>query len=161
MYEKTPNVHDPLALHLRVDVGRQVLEVLRGGLIEKTYVISTSRFGLGTEPGSFMTPLGRFQVSEKHGHDAPLGAVFKSRIPTGEISPQGGDDDLVLTRILWLDGLEPGNANTKSRYIYIHGTNHEAKLGTPASHGCIRMFNADIAELFSFVPEGTPVEIRA
>jgi L,D-transpeptidase YbiS len=159
MAETLRNVHDPL--RLRVNVSRQTLEVLRGELIEKTYPISTSRFGLGTEPGSYRTPLGRFQVSEKYGHDTPLGAVFKSRLPTGEISPQGGDEDLVLTRILWLDGLDPDNANTKARYIYIHGTNHEALLGTPASHGCVRMANADIAELFPLIPEGTSVEILA
>jgi L,D-transpeptidase YbiS len=162
MNQISDDVHAPfLPLRLRVDVARQALDVLRGELIEKTYPISTSRFGLGTEPGSYRTPLGRFQVSEKFGHDAPLGAVFKSRLPTGEISPQGGDDDLVLTRILWLDGLDPDNANTKARYIYIHGTNHEALLGTPSSHGCVRMANADIAELFPLIPEGTPVQILA
>jgi lipoprotein-anchoring transpeptidase ErfK/SrfK len=144
-----------------VDVARQTLDVLRGELIEKTYIISTSRFGLGTEPGSYRTPLGRFQISEKFGHDAPLGAIFKSRLPTGEISPQGGEEDLVLTRILWLDGLDADNANSKARYIYIHGTNQEARLGTPASHGCVRMANADIAELFPLLPEGTFLEILA
>jgi L,D-transpeptidase YbiS len=159
MAESLQIVHDPL--RLRVDVSHQTLDVLRGERVEKTYVISTSRFGLGTEPGSYRTPLGRFQVSEKHGHDAPLGAVFKSRLPTGEISAQGGEDDLVLTRILWLDGLDADNANSKARYIYIHGTNHEARLGTPASHGCVRMANADIAELFPQIPEGTLVEILA
>jgi lipoprotein-anchoring transpeptidase ErfK/SrfK len=159
MAESLQIVHDPL--RLRVDVARQALDVLRGELIEKTYIISTSRFGLGTTPGSYCTPLGRFQVSEKHGHNAPLGAVFKSRQPTGEISPQGGEEDLVLTRILWLDGLDVHNANSKSRYIYIHGTNQEARLGTPASHGCVRMANADIAELFQEIPEGTFVEIIA
>jgi len=162
MNQNPPNVHDPLpTLRLRVDVARQALDVLHGDLIEKTYPISTSRFGLGTEPGSYRTPLGRFQVSEKFGHDAPLGAVFKSRLPTGEISPQGGEEDLVLTRILWLDGLDADNANSKARYIYIHGTNQEARLGTPASHGCVRMSNADIAELFPEIPEGTFVEILA
>lgn len=162
MNQNPSDVYDPLPpLRLRVDVARQALDVLRGDLIEKTYTISTSRFGLGTEPGSYCTPLGRFQVSEKHGHDAPLGAIFKSRLPTGEVSPQGGEEDLVLTRILWLDGLDADNANSKSRYIYIHGTNHEARLGTRASHGCVRMANADIVELFRIIPEGTLVEINA
>lgn len=161
MTQSEPNVHDPLLLRLRVSVGRQTLDVLRGDLIGKTYVISTSRFGLGTIPGSFCTPLGRFVVSEKFGHGAPLGAIFKSREATGEISPQGGDDDLVLTRIFWLDGLDADNANTKARYIYIHGTNQEARLGSPASHGCVRMANTDIAELFEEIPEGTLVEILA
>ena len=91
--------------------------------------------------------------------DAVPGAVFKSRLATGEIASQGGDEDLVLTRILWLAGLEENNANTKERYIYIHGTNQEALLGTPASHGCVRMSNADVAECFEQIPEGTPVEI--
>ena len=76
-----------------------------------------------------------------------------------EIAPQGGDEDLVLTRILWLAGLEGDNANTKERYIYIHGTNQEAMLGTPASHGCVRMSNADVAECFDQITEGAPVEI--
>ncbi len=161
MPDSLPDVHDPLSLRLRVDVGRQALDVLRGELIEKTYIISTSKYGLGSEPGSFRTPLGRFQIAEKIGQGAPLGAVFKSRLPTGEISDSGGEDDLILTRILWLDGLEEGNANTKSRYVYVHGTNQESLLGTPASHGCIRMSNRDIAELFEEIPEGTSVEIRA
>jgi L,D-transpeptidase YbiS len=161
MPESLPIVHDPLTLRLRVDVGRQALDVLRGDLIEKTYIISTSKFGLGSEPGSFRTPLGRFLVAEKIGHGAPLGAVFKSRQPTGEVAEPGGEEDLILTRILWLDGLDADNANTKSRYVYFHGTNQEALLGTPASHGCVRMANRDIAELFEKIPEGTLVEIRA
>lgn len=161
MTESQPLVHDPLTLRLRVDVGRQALDVLRGEVLEKTYIISTSQYGLGTEPGSFRTPLGRFQIAEKIGHNAPLGAVFKSRLPTGEIAGPGGDEDLILTRILWLDGLDADNANTKSRYVYFHGTNQEALLGTPASHGCIRMANRDIAELFEEIPEGTFVEIHA
>lgn len=161
MTESAPIVHDPLALRLRVDVSRQALDVLRGDLIEKTYVISTSKYGLGSEPGSFRTPLGRFQVAEKIGGGAPLGAVFKSRQPTGEIAAPGGEDDLILTRILWLDGLDAENANTKSRYVYLHGTNQEALLGTPASHGCIRMANLDIAELYEEIPEGALVEILA
>lgn len=161
MPESLPIVHDPLTLRLRVNVGRQTLDVLRGDLIEKTYIISTSKFGLGSEPGSFRTPLGRFQIAEKIGHGAPLGAVFKSRQPTGEVAEPGGEEDLILTRILWLDGLDTDNANTKSRYVYFHGTNQEALLGTPASHGCVRMANRDIAELFEEIPEGTFVEILA
>ncbi len=161
MPESLPIVHDPLSLRLRVDVGRQALDVLRGGLIEKTYIISTSKYGLGSEPGSFCTPLGRFQIAEKIGHGAPLGAVFRSRLPTGEIAAPGGGEDLILTRILWLDGLNADNANTKSRCVYLHGTNQEALLGTPSSHGCVRMANRDIAELYDEIPEGTLVEILA
>ena len=161
MTESSPIVHDPLPMRLRVDVSRQALDVLRGDLIEKTYLISTSKFGLGAEPGSFRTPLGRFQIAEKIGGGAPLGAVFKSRLPTGEIACPGGEEDLILTRILWLDGLDADNANTRARYVYLHGTNQEALLGTPASHGCVRMANRDIAELYDEIPEGTFVEIRA
>jgi lipoprotein-anchoring transpeptidase ErfK/SrfK len=151
------DVHVPL--HLRIDATRQILQLIRGEQVEKTYPISTSKFGLGSEPGSNKTPLGRFVVSEKFGADAAPGAVFKSRAATGEIASQGGDEDLVLTRILWLDGVDEKNANTKERYIYIHGTNQEALLGTPASHGCVRMSNADVSECFDQIPEGSPVEI--
>jgi L,D-transpeptidase YbiS len=150
-------VHDPL--HLSVSVPQQEMTLWSGGTILAAYRISTSRFGLGTEPGSFRTPLGRFRVAEKHGDGAPLWAVFQSRLFTGEIAQPGGEEDRVLTRILWLDGLDPENANTFSRYIYIHGTNQEALLGQPASHGCIRMANADIAELYDRAPLNTPVEI--
>jgi lipoprotein-anchoring transpeptidase ErfK/SrfK len=148
-------------LHLRVSVPRQEMDLLHGDTVLETFRISTSKFGLGTEPGSFRTPTGRFRIAEKHGAGAPLWAVFKSRIFTGEIARPGGDEDLVLTRILWLDGLEPDNANTYSRYIYLHGTNQETLLGQPASHGCIRLANLAIVDLFNRVPTDTPVEILA
>jgi L,D-transpeptidase YbiS len=153
------DVHVPL--RLRIDATRQVLEVFRDGKISKSYPISTSKFGLGFEPGSNRTPLGRFMIGEKIGAGAPPGSVFTNRVPTGEIAPQGGDEDLILTRILWLTGLDEANANTRNRYIYIHGTNQEALLGSPASHGCVRMNNADIAECFEEISEGTLVEIVA
>lgn len=153
------DVHVPV--RVRVDVSRQVLEVLRGTEVMRTYPVSTSRFGLGSEEGSQRTPLGRFVIGEKIGVDAPQRAVFRSRLPTGEIAGEGGQEDLVLTRILWLDGIEESNRNTRDRYIYIHGTNQETLLGTAASHGCVRMRNADIAEFFNEVGEGTPVEIVA
>lgn len=88
-----------------------------------------------------------------------MGMIFRGRLPTGTVSQQGGSDDLVLTRILWLEGLDPENANTRDRYIYIHGTNQEHLIGTPASHGCIRLRNGDMIELFGRIAEGTPVEI--
>lgn len=157
MNEPEQKVHATLSL--LVNVARQTLELREDGRLLRQFPISTSRFGLGSEPGSFKTPLGRFAVSEKHGAGAPLGAHFVSRQFTGNIAGLGGDEDLVLTRILWLEGLEPGNANTKDRYIYIHGTNQEQLIGTPASHGCVRMKNADICELYDLVPEGTPIEI--
>ena len=153
------DVHVPL--RLRIDATRQLLEVFRNGELHKSYPVSTSRFGLGSEAGSNKTPLGWFAVCEKIGADVAAGAVFRSREPTGEIAFQGGEEDLILTRILWLHGLQEVNANTRERYIYIHGTNQEALLGTPASHGCVRMSNADIAECFDEIPEGTPVEIVA
>ena len=117
---------------------------------------------MGTTPGSFKTPLGRFAIAEMVGQGAPLGAVFKGRVPTGALGPMESPDDLedlVQTRILWLAGLDPHNANTRERYIYIHGTNHEERIGEPASHGCVRMRNADVAALFEMAGQGMTVEI--
>ena len=148
---QSPSIH--------ISVSRQTL-TLRGPGGEVEYPVSTSRFGLGTEPGTFKTPLGRFEITEKIGGGAALGAVFKSRVPTGELGDPGDSEDLVQTRILWLHGLDPENANTHSRYIYIHGTNHEEAIVTPASHGCIRMRNADVVELFDRVSEGARVFIE-
>ena len=101
----------------------------------------------------------REHACDKIGEGAPLGEVFVGRVPTGRIGLEDDSGDNVQTRVLWLDGVEPENENTKSRYIYIHGTNAESKLGTPSSHGCVRMGNQDIAELFDFVSVGTPVQI--
>ena len=159
MNPSSSSVYAPLTL--RVDVGRQSLEVLQAGQPLKSYAISTSKYGLGTEEGSNKTPLGRFVILDKIGADAPLGMVFKSRLPTGTIATPGGEEDLILTRILRLNGIDPENANSWDRYIYIHGTNQEEQIGTPASHGCIRMRNADIVELFERISEGTPLEIVA
>lgn len=123
--------------------------------------ISTSKWGLGTEPGSNRTPTGWFRIAEKHGADAPVGTIFKSRRPVGRwragspVTP----DDLITSRILWLDGLEAHNANTYSRYIYLHGTNQEHLLGRPHSHGCVRLSNEAVITLFDLVPVGTGVVI--
>jgi lipoprotein-anchoring transpeptidase ErfK/SrfK len=106
------------------------------------------------------TPIGRFRVAEMIGHGMPRGTVFQSRMPLKPDDPLPPTEDLVTSRILWLDGLEEQNANTRDRFIYIHGTKHEDKIGKPASHGCIRMRNADVIELFELVDEGTPVVIR-
>jgi lipoprotein-anchoring transpeptidase ErfK/SrfK len=149
---QSPSIH--------ISVSRQTLTLRGSGMEEREYPVSTSRFGLGTEPGSFKTPLGRFEISKKIGGGAALGAVFKSRVPTGEFGVPSNPEDLVQTRILWLRGLDPENENTLERYIYIHGTNHEPEIGVPASHGCIRMRNADVAELYELIAEGTPVLIR-
>jgi L,D-transpeptidase YbiS len=146
---------------LRVSIAAQTLELRDGaGELLRSFPVSTSRFGLGTELGSFRTPLGRFRIGARIGAGAELGAIFKSRIPTGGNGLESPEEDLVLTRILWLEGAEPRNANTWQRYIYIHGTNHEDALGRPASHGCVRMKNADIAELFEMAPEGMEVRIE-
>ena len=127
----------------------------------RRYTISTSKYGLGSEPGSNKTPLGNMRIAEKVGDGAPAGAVFKSRVQTEEFGKEGDPEDRVQTRILWLEGLDVENANTKDRYIYIHGTNAESQLGTPASHGCVRMNNEDIIDLYARVEVGTPVVIEA
>jgi L,D-transpeptidase YbiS len=143
-----------------ISVRDQTLTVMRGDETLRVYPISTSRFGLGTEVNSFKTPTGRFRVAEKIGHGRSGKTIFVGRIPLGPEEPLPATEDFVMTRILWLDGVEEHNANTRGRYIYIHGTKHEDKIGTPASHGCIRMRNADVVQLFDLVEEGTPVVIR-
>ena len=148
-------------MQIHVHVPSQTLDLIDDGALIRRYVISTSRFGLGTEPGSQRTPTGRFRIAEKHGDGAPPGEIFISRVPTGRIGGEGDDHDHVQTRILWLEGLDPDNANTFDRYIYIHGTNAESQLGTPASCGCVRMNNEDIIDLYARVETGTPVEIEA
>jgi lipoprotein-anchoring transpeptidase ErfK/SrfK len=145
---------------LEVSIATQTLSVWDGRTLVKQWPCSTSKFGIGFEPGSNRTPLGAFRVMEKHGQDMPQRTVFKSRKVVGEWSPdEQTEDDLILSRILWLEGCEERNANTKERYIYIHGTNGEPKIGQRASHGCIRLRNADVAELFEMAPIGTPVWI--
>lgn len=147
---------------IHVSISRQELELCEGGRVVQRYPVSTSAFGIGTENGSFKTPTGRFAISEKIGHGVAPGTIFKGRIAiseTGKPADESQSDDLVLTRILRLDGLEPHNANTRERFIYIHGTNHESSIGSPTSHGCVRMRNADIIALFGAVEEGDLVEI--
>jgi lipoprotein-anchoring transpeptidase ErfK/SrfK len=126
----------------------------------RSYAVSTSRFGIGTEEGSMKTPIGRFSVAEKIGGDMPASTIFRSRVALTPGDPLPPTDDLVMSRILWLDGLDEQNANTRARFIYIHGTKHESKIGTAASCGCVRMRNADVIELFELVEEGTPVVIE-
>jgi L,D-transpeptidase YbiS len=143
-----------------VSIREQRLVVRRGDETLRSYPVSTSRFGLGTEEGSMKTPTGRFRIAEKIGGDAPSGTVFLSRVPLKPGDPFPPTEDLVMSRILWLDGLEGDNVNTRERFIYIHGTKHEDKIGQPASHGCIRMRNEDVIDLFDLVDEDTPVVIR-
>lgn len=125
----------------------------------RRYPISTSKFGVGFEPGSNKTPTGSFRVQSKWGDGAPEGEIFVGRVATGRLGQEGDEGDHVQTRILWLEGLSEENANTHGRYIYIHGTNAESLLGTPASHGCVRMSNSDVIDLFDRVNVGTPVYI--
>jgi lipoprotein-anchoring transpeptidase ErfK/SrfK len=146
---------------IHISVARQQLVLKRGRAIERIFPISTSKYGLGQEEGSFKTPIGRFRIAKKIGAGEPHDTAFKARVPLRPSAEMLRADDLVMSRILWLDGLEPHNQNTFDRYIYIHGTNHEEDIGKPASHGCIRMRNADVAALFELVDEGTPVVIAA
>lgn len=141
-----------------VSVSDQKMLLVRDGSPVKTYKISTSKFGVGDRPGSNCTPLGRLQVAKKIGTNAPIGAVFKSRRPTGEIlRPNAPGRDPVVTRILWLKGTESRNRNTFGRTIYIHGTPEERRLGAPASYGCIRMASKDVADLYDRVGHGADV----
>ena len=145
---------------ITISIRDQLLTLKRGKETLRSYPVSTSRFGVGTEEGSFKTPTGRFRVAKKIGRDAPTGTIFRSRVPLGPDDPLPATDDLVMSRIIWLDGLEEHNANTRERFIYIHGTKHENKIGSPASHGCIRMRNSDVIELFELIGEETPVLIH-
>ncbi len=146
---------------LRISVRDQRLDLVSAEGVLASYPVSTSRFGLGSEEGSLKTPLGRFRIGQKIGADLPAGTVFRSRIPLAPDDPPPPTDDLILSRILWLDGLEEQNANSRDRFIYIHGTNHEAEIGQPASHGCVRMKNDDLIALFEQIPEGAEVLIEA
>ena len=145
---------------LEVSIGQQTLTLWSGQQRLHTWPCSTSRFGIGFTEGSNKTPLGQFEVREKHGAGAPSGTIFRSRQAVGQWQPgMDTQSDLVLTRILWLHGLEARNVNTYARYIYIHGTNDEARIGRPASHGCIRLRNADVITLFDLTPVGAQVWI--
>lgn len=147
---------------LYVHIPSQTADLIdENGAVFRRYVVSTSRHGVGSEPGSNRTPKGRFRIAEKHGDGAPPGMVFVARKPTGVIGTEQDEKDHVQTRILWLEGLDPENANTFDRYIYFHGTNAESKLGSPASEGCIRMANDDIIDLYDRVEVGTEVVIDA
>ncbi len=144
---------------LVVSASMQKMVASLDGEVKAVYTISTAKAGLGQRDGSGKTPLGWHKVTEWIGEGAMHGQVFVSRRPNDEILhysqwSQPNSEDKVVSRIMWLSGLEPGfnqggNVDSHSRYIYLHGTNQEHLLGTPASHGCIRMYNRDVIELFS------------
>ncbi len=158
-----------MSLQIRVNVATQTLSLLEGNTLLREYPVSTGKAGVGEQRGSFKTPRGRHLVRARIGDGMPENTVFVGRRPTGEtwtpeLHEQHPGRDWMLTRILWLSGCEPGinrlgSVDTMRRYIYIHGTHDLAEMGNPGSHGCIRMCNADMIDLFDRVPAYTPVEI--
>jgi hypothetical protein len=135
-----------------ISIPEQKLALLDNGALIATFPISTSKFAIGDAPGSRGTPLGELEIAQKIGGGAALGTVFKDRRPTGEILvPDAPGRDPIVTRILWLRGLETQNANAYGRYIYIHGTAEERNIGTRASYGCIRMRSRDVIQLYDIV----------
>ena len=157
-------------MKVHVSVAQQTMRVFDDAGDEiRTYLISTAKAGVGEQSGSYQTPRGRHLIRAKIGAGEPENTVFVRRRPTGEIwSPPLSEEfpgrDWILTRILWLSGCEPGrnrlgSVDTMRRYVYIHGSPDTAQMGVPGSHGCIRMRNADIIELFDHVPCYTAVEI--
>src|SRR5213596_214633 len=145
-----------------VSVRAQKLMLLDNGGNAAVYPVSTSKFGLGDRWGSMATPLGTLQVAQKIGDRAPPGAVFHNRRFTGEIlQPNTPGRDPIITRIIWLRGLEAANAHAYNRGIYIHGTPEEKTIGRPASYGCIRMKSSDVYSLYAQLPIGAIVQITA
>lgn len=143
-----------------VSVPDQKLAVIDNGVAVAQFPVSTSKFGLGDRSGSYATPLGFLEIAAKIGANAPMGAVFKNRHMTGEIlSPNALGRDPIVTRILWLRGLEKRNAGAFARNIYIHGTPVENLIGRPASFGCIRMRSRDVVALFSSINVGTKIAV--
>ena len=159
-------------MNIKIHLATQRLELFddRGALL-RNYAVSTAKQGMGERCGSYCTPRGRHIVRAKIGQGSPAGTVFVGRRATGELyTPELGERfperDWILTRILWLSGCEVGYnrlgaCDTMRRYIYIHGTPDSVTLGVPGSHGCIRMANADLIELFDLVSAGITVEIIA
>jgi lipoprotein-anchoring transpeptidase ErfK/SrfK len=159
----------PGDLHLRISLAEQMLRVVENGAVVAEYPVSTACNGAGELYGSGCTPRGWHRIRARIGAGLPAGTVFVGRRPTGEIfcpelAAAHPERDWILTRILWLGGLEPGRnrfgaVDTARRYIYIHGSPDDAAMGSPASHGCVRMRNADILQLFERVTSGALVLI--
>lgn len=152
-----------------INIPKQALSVLSGNRVLKTYLVSTSQYGVGSKSGSNKTPLGLHRIFSKIGRNVPVGGIFRRRRYTGKVAkifrkPRAERADQITTRILRLEGLEKGKNRGKDidsfrRCIYIHGTPEEWLVGKPASHGCIRMKNKDIIELFDLVKRGTEVRL--
>ncbi len=148
------------AVEVVISVADQRMAILcDGGLVDR-FPISTSRYGEGDRMGSYRTPVGRLKVCDKIGGELPAGSVIKHRSATGEVlAANAPGRDPIVSRILWLDGLEEENRNARARGIYIHGTTEERQLGKPVSYGCIRMRSADVIELYDELPVGAAVTI--
>lgn len=151
----SPKLHTDVV----VSVKEQKLAIYnKNGAVAREYPVSTSKFGLSDNPGTYGTPLGLHEVVAKIGHGAPSGAVFKSRHWTGEvIKPDSPGRDPIVSRIMWLRGMERTNKNAYARCIYIHGTAEERNIGKPVSYGCIRMKSRDVIDLFERLPIGSRV----
>jgi flagellin-like protein len=150
----------PLSADMIVSVPDQVLALVDRGKLIARYSISTSKFGTGDSAASYRTPLGTLFVSAKIGDRLPPGAVIKNRIPTGEIvSVDAPGRDTIVSRVIWLRGMETQNQKARDRCLYIHGTPEERRIGQPASFGCIRMRSRDIIDLYDHVHIGTHVLI--
>ena len=156
--------------HIEVDISEQRLYLIENNQIKASYPISSSKYGEGSIENSFKTPLGEHSIKEMIGEEAKMNTIFTSRINTKRLATiidqfEDTDNDYVTSRIMWLDGEEDGfnkggNVDSFRRYIYIHGTHEEGLIAIKASHGCIRMFNYDVVELFNLVGIGTKVLIR-
>ena len=165
------NISAEDSLTIEIDISKQRLFLLNNMEIIRSYPISSSKYGEGSTQNSFKTPLGNHVIKEMIGRDAIKNTIFTSRINTKRQADiihdlTNSDNDYVTTRIMWLDGQEEGKNKGKGvdsyqRYIYIHGTHEEGLIGQKASHGCIRMFNSDVIELFNDVKKGTKVYIKA
>ena len=167
--------NNPPDTQIIINIAQQTLTLLKQDKPVCQYGVSTAKNGIGSRQDSGCTPLGAHRIAQKIGDKAPMNTVFIGRVPTGEIystefGAQHPTRDWILTRIMWLQGLEEGvnkgsnahgGCDTYQRYIYIHGTPDNESMAEPLSHGCVRMRNADIIELFAQVTEGTPVDIVA
>ncbi len=154
----------PTKYVLTVSVARQTVSLFEDGKFVKKFSCSTSRFGVGQIEGSNRTPLGLHRIAEKIGAGKPTGTVFEAREEVGHTSHADYTDAKITTRILWLDGMEPGfnrggNVDSHQRYIYIHGTANQKSIGHPSSCGCIHLADADLIPLFDLLPSGTLVWI--